>query len=350
MNSPYTTQYYARLREGSRSSAAAIVPLVMELIRPASVIDVGCGTGAWLAAFKQNGVVDVCGIDGDYIDPKQLEVEPREFVAADLRQPLRMGRQYDLAVSLEVAEHLPATLADQFVDSLVTLAPVVLFSAAIPDQGGEEHVNEQWPAYWVDRFRALGYAALDPFRRLLWQQSNMEWWYAQNMLLFIQHDQLPKYSLKITKKLSQAFDLHDVLPLVHPGNYQQHTWQNRVLKTAVDLATVVPIGERIILVDENRFGSLYLPGRNVLPFLEHNGNYAGPPRDDEQAISELCRMQQAGAAYMAFGWPAFWWLTRYSSFAAHLIQYHIRVIENDRLVLFSLRKLENWNEVKVVRS
>jgi SAM-dependent methyltransferase len=311
MTAAYTPDYYARLSEGSRASAAAVVPLVIELIQPASVIDVGCGTGAWLAAFQRQGVADVCGVDGPHVDRAQLEIEPRQFFAADLALPLSVGRQFDLALSLEVAEHLPESLADQFIETLTTLAPVMLFSAAVPDQGGEHHVNEQWPEYWVELFATRGFAALDPFRRLLWQRSDVDWWYAQNMLLF-----------------------------VHPGNYQQHTWQNRVLHLAVDLATVVPTSERLLLVDEDRFGPLYLPGRHVLPFLERDGLYAGPPRDDEQAIAELRRMQQLGATFIAFGWPAFWWLSHYREFAAHLDQHHSLVLRNDRVVLFRLQRSE----------
>jgi SAM-dependent methyltransferase len=336
MKSSYTPEYYDRLRKGSHASAAAVVPLVINLVRPASVIDMGCGTGAWLAAFKRHGVAEVFGVDGTHIHPEQLELEPQEFLTADLTQPVSIGRQFDLAVSLEVAEHLPESQADQFVKSLTALAPVVLFSAAVPDQGGESHVNEQWPAYWADRFRAHGFAALDPFRRLLWQQSDVQWWYAQNMLLFVRQDQLSKYAPQISK-LEQPLENYDVLPLVHPGNYQQHTWQNRVLKLTVDLATVVPAGEWLILVDENLFSTLYMPGRVVIPFLECNGAYAGPPRDDEQAIAELRRMQKVGAKFIAFGWPAFWWLTHYRKLANHLDQHHKRVIQNDRLVLYSLR-------------
>jgi SAM-dependent methyltransferase len=336
MKSAYTPEYYARLSEGSRTSAAAIVPLVTELVQPTSVIDVGCGTGAWLAVFKRHGVAERYGVDGAYIDPAQLEIEPSEFLAADLTQPLCIGRQYDLAVSLEVAEHLPESLANQFVQALTRLAPVVMFSAAVPDQGGEDHINEQWPAYWVERFEANGFAALDPFRRLLWQRSDVEWWYAQNLLLFVRQDQLPKY-LQSLSKLVKSKDAHEVLPLVHPRNYQQQTWRNQVLQLAVDLTSVVPTGERLILVDEDRFGTMYLPDRDIQPFLECDGVYAGPPRDDEQAIAELYRLQKAGASFIAFGWPAFWWLTHYRAFAAHLEQHHTFILRNDRVVLFLLR-------------
>ena len=335
MKLDYTPQYYARLSEGSRVSAAVVVPLVLDLVRPMSVVDVGCGTGAWLAAFKRQGVADVLGIDGPHIEAAQLEIEPSEFVSADLAQPLDIDRKFDLAVSLEVAEHLPEAASDQFIDVLTRLAPAVLFSAAVPHQGGEHHVNEQWPAFWIERFAACGFGALDPFRRLLWQRPDVDWWYAQNLLLFVRQDRMPEYQRRQSKP-EQAKQSHDILPLVHPQNYLQQAWRIRVLHAAVDLATAVPAGERLILADEDRFGTLFLPGRRVLPFLECGGIYAGPPRDDQQAVAELCRMQQSGATFLAIGWPAFWWLTHYRDFAAHLEQHHTLLLRNERVVLFAL--------------
>lgn len=139
----YTKDYYKDIQGGSRRSAKVIVPLVLELIQPRSVIDVGCGVGAWLSVFKECGVRDIMGVDGDYIDKKMLQIPQERFLSFDLREPLRMDRQFDLVVSFEVAEHLPSECAERFVDSLVRLGPAILFSAAIPFQGGAHHMNEQ---------------------------------------------------------------------------------------------------------------------------------------------------------------------------------------------------------------
>ena len=185
MKTEYSPEYYNRLKSGSRDSAKAIVPVVFDLLRPRSVIDLGCGTGSWLAEFKRQGVADVVGVDGPHIPANQLEIHAREFVAADFSEPLRLRGYFDVALSLEVAEHLNPAQSDEFIDTLTRLAPAVLFSAAIPYQGGEHHVNEQWPAYWVERFAARGFIALDPFRRWLWARSDVDWWYAQNLLLFV---------------------------------------------------------------------------------------------------------------------------------------------------------------------
>lgn len=189
------------------------MPLILELFQPASVIDVGCGVGAWLAVFRGHGVMDVLGVDGDHVPRKMLQITEEQFLALDLRSPLRLDRRFDLAICLEVAEHLPPECAAVLVGSLAALAPVVVFSAAIPSQGGDDHVNEQWPAYWVERFSDVGYAAVDCLRRRVWQNESVEWWYAQNLLCFVDQEHLKRYP-----RLDGG-PTDPVLALVHPTNY-----------------------------------------------------------------------------------------------------------------------------------
>src|SRR6266508_5182591 len=128
MNDLYTTEFFRSRETGSGASARHIVPLLVDLLAPASVVDVGCGTGTWLAVFQRHGVDDIVGIDGDYVPTDELHISPARFRAHDLTQPLCLGRSFDLVVSLEVAEHLPPESATGFVDSLCGLGPVVLFS------------------------------------------------------------------------------------------------------------------------------------------------------------------------------------------------------------------------------
>lgn len=212
----YTEAYYRWLREGARRSAEEVVPLALDLIRPASVVDVGCGRGTWLAVFRELGIEDVLGIDGDHVDPANLEIPADRFLAADLTRPLRLDREFDLVLSLEVAEHLLEEFASVFVGSLAGLGPVVLFSAAIPFQGGEGHVNEQWPEYWVRHFGDHGYTVVDCLRRRVWGNERVEWWYAQNMLVFARPDRLE--SLPALKDEAELTDLR-LLSLVHPRKY-----------------------------------------------------------------------------------------------------------------------------------
>jgi SAM-dependent methyltransferase len=180
----YPDEYYDWLLEGSRRSARVVVPIVMELVRPKRVVDVGCGFGTWLAVFRDHGAEEILGIDGEYVNQQRLEIAAHEFLVCDLCRPTAVERRFDLAVSLEVAEHLPEESADAFVAFLTTLAPVVLFSAAIPGQGGKNHVNEQWPEYWAARFEERRYRMFDYIRNRIWDSPDVEWWYAQNILLF----------------------------------------------------------------------------------------------------------------------------------------------------------------------
>lgn len=212
----YSEDFYRALRESATRSARRVVPLIVELVEPGGVIDVGCGLGTWLSAFRELGVEDVLGIDGDDVDRSLLEIPEERFMALDLAEPFELDRRFDLAVSLEVAEHLPEESADGFVDSLVRLAPVVLFSAAIPFQGGVHHVNEQWPEYWAARFERSGYVPVDCIRRRIWHDEAVDWWYAQNALLYVVRERVQR-----SARLRREAELTGgrPLPLVHPKKY-----------------------------------------------------------------------------------------------------------------------------------
>ncbi|MEG4177126.1 MULTISPECIES: glycosyltransferase [unclassified Microcoleus] len=217
--SSYTRDFHQLIGEGTRSSAREIIPLLLDLLQPIlpkSVVDVGCGTGSWLAAFHKLGIADCLGIDGDYVDRTILQIPLNQFQSADLKQPLQINRKFDLAISLEVAEHLPATCAENFVNSLTQLAPVILFSAAIPFQGGVEHVNEQWPQYWVYYFHKNGYAVIDCLRKKIWNNDKVEPWYAQNILIFVKQEYLSGYPRLVNEY--QNTELNQ-LAIVHPKIY-----------------------------------------------------------------------------------------------------------------------------------
>jgi SAM-dependent methyltransferase len=187
---PYARDFYEAQEPGSLRSARAVLPSVVDATAPSSVLDVGCGTGTWLAAVRELGIEDVIGVDGDYVERRRLSIPEDAFVAADLEQRLDLGRRFDLAMSLEVAEHLAPHAADTFVGTLTRHADVVLFSAAQPEQGGTSHVNEQWPAFWAARFAARGYVATDPFRARFWLDPAVEPWYSQNILAFVRAERL----------------------------------------------------------------------------------------------------------------------------------------------------------------
>ncbi|MBF2088581.1 MAG: methyltransferase domain-containing protein [Synechococcales cyanobacterium K44_A2020_017] len=211
----YDPEFFEALREGSRQSAQVIVPLILQWIQPTSVVDVGCGDGSWLSVFQSEGVNDILGMDGDYVQSDTLQIPQDRFIATDLSQPPQLERRFDLALSLEVAEHLSEESADRFVESLVQLSDVILFSAAIPHQGGTHHVNEQWPDYWIQRFQSHNYLVLDILRDRLWEDPTVQPWYAQNSFIFVKGDRLSAYP-----NLKAIAPAHPKA-IVHPTIYLQ---------------------------------------------------------------------------------------------------------------------------------
>jgi SAM-dependent methyltransferase len=189
----YDATYYDALHEGTQRSASVVVPYVLDLIAPRSVIDVGCGRGAWLQTFADHGIKEYVGVDGPWVDREALLIPLDRFIISDLERPFKLDRRFDLAVSLEVAEHLAPGAATTFVASLVGLSDTILFSAAIPGQEGDQHVNEQWSSYWVERFAQHEYVVIDGMRDPFWDHRDVEWWYAQNMLLFTHVDALQRH-------------------------------------------------------------------------------------------------------------------------------------------------------------
>jgi len=181
----YDREFQMLIRTGSLQSARVVVPLVIELVAPRSVVDVGCGSGAWLSFFAAAGVRDLAGLEGTSPDPDVLDIEVSQVKVCDLSKPFCLDREFDLAMSLEVAEHLPEESAASFIESLARLAPIVLFSAAIPGQGGVGHLNEQWPTYWASHFSRHGFEVCDCLRDRLWRDRRVEWWYRQNLLVFV---------------------------------------------------------------------------------------------------------------------------------------------------------------------
>ena len=181
-NPHYDANFYDALRAGSRNSAGAVAPLVIKHLAPKSIVDVGCGSGEWLSAFRELGVTDLLGVDGAWANNAQRNADL--FQDHDLTQPLQLNRRFDLAICLEVAEHLEPGNGELLVEGLARLAPAVVFSAAVPFQGGEGHVNEQWPSYWTKLFQAQDYQPFLFLRHKLWPRDDVELWYRQNIILY----------------------------------------------------------------------------------------------------------------------------------------------------------------------
>lgn len=181
----YSSDFYDYIDAGSRASARAVSRLLLKELAIGSLLDVGAGHGAWAAEWLKAGVSDVVAVDGDYVRRDQLAIPAACFTPHDLSTPLDLGRKFDLVQSLEVAEHLPGAKADLFVDNLVRHGDVILFSAAVPHQGGEHHVNEQPPEYWRKRFNARGYDVFDFVRPRIADRHEVKAWYRFNSYLYV---------------------------------------------------------------------------------------------------------------------------------------------------------------------
>lgn len=219
MNLPDTSAYdggfYDDHAESSARSAAAVLAVVYRVFRPDSVIDVGCGQGSWLAAAEALGSTTLTGLDGPWVDRATMRSARIDFRPTDLAGAFVIDERHDLCISVEVAEHLPATSADAFVAALCRAADVVLFSAAVPQQGGTEHVNEERASRWAARFDANGYACFDLVRGAVWDDERVAWWYRQNAFVYVARSS-PRFATFAAASLPSA-----PRDLVHPAAFEE---------------------------------------------------------------------------------------------------------------------------------
>ena len=160
----YTEEFFEYIERGSTASAKRFSAFIAPLLGIKSILDVGCGRGAWLREWRDAGVKVVHGADGPYVRRESLLIPTEDFTAIDLSQKFDLGRRYDLVSSLEVAEHLPRSASKAFISSLVAHSDLILFSAATRGQGGENHINERPLWYWQSVFAEHGYVAFDAIR------------------------------------------------------------------------------------------------------------------------------------------------------------------------------------------
>jgi SAM-dependent methyltransferase len=196
-----------------QQSPNVIVPLLLELLQPATALDVGCGIGLWTKELLARDV-DAIGIDTDWVPEKNLMIPRERFLVRNLAEPLRLEKKFDLALCLEVAEHLPPDSGEILLDSLVAAAPIICFSAAIPGQGGYRHINERYQDYWLERFARRGYEAYDLVRPKIWTNPNVRYYYAQNILVYARSGAIDGSSIRRNEQPLMA-------NVVHPQLYER---------------------------------------------------------------------------------------------------------------------------------
>jgi SAM-dependent methyltransferase len=228
--SPFGDADAAELR-----SAEAGLPLLFDLHRPRSVLHVGCGTGAWLAWFAGYGVEDCAGVDLAHPTDGRTHVPRDQVTVTDIREPFDLQRRFDLVVALELASRIPADRADIVVDNLVRHSDAILFSAAVPGQG-PEHVNEQWPEYWIERFDRRGLVAVDCVRPRWWNERHVSWPYRQNTFLFVSEVRLANSS---RLRLEHETRTGAPVAMVHPA-----MWLERTAPTPLAAADRTPVATR----------------------------------------------------------------------------------------------------------
>ena len=181
-------------------SPRAVIPVITSLLKPKSIVDFGCGLGSWLRVFKDSGIDKILGLDGDWVDRTKIETSVIDnFKEVDLEKEIKLKEKFDLAISLEVAEHLHKESADIFIENLTNASDIIVFSAAVPMQGGQNHINEQPLTYWVNLFDKYNYKFYDIIRGRIWNMDNVFWWYKHNMVVFSKNklDIKPVYPIDI---------------------------------------------------------------------------------------------------------------------------------------------------------
>lgn len=188
----YNKDFY--LAEQSFLSAKNVIQNFSEYYKPDSVIDIGCGVGTWLKAWQDTGVNKIKGLDCNNVQDEFLYVNREYIEKVDLEKHKNSSdERFDLAMSLEVAEHLPKTDSANFVDLITSYSDIIIFSAAIPYQPGTRHINCQPLQFWVDLFNKKNYQCFDFLRPKLIKNNQVDFWYKQNILVFVKNEKTDNF-------------------------------------------------------------------------------------------------------------------------------------------------------------
>jgi hypothetical protein len=217
---PTEAQNYASFQNvpAALESARIFLKFLWQFFQPASVLDVGCGSGTWLKVCHELGSQTLLGLD-DHWSNQSLMIDPDiKFRGIDLNKPFSIPIKVDMSISLEVGEHLEPSTAGLFVKCLTDASDVVLFSAAYPGQGGYNHINEQPHTYWALLFADQGFVPFDLFRPEFWANQNIFMWYRQNTFLYVKRSSIP-YEQITAHGLSELTNI-SFMNCPHPELYE----------------------------------------------------------------------------------------------------------------------------------
>lgn len=214
-SAPYGYEGKGLSAYSSQMSPRIILEILLEKIKLKSALDIGCGIGIWSKVLIDKNV-DVVSIDGEWIPKENIQIPLDKFLIKDITKEFRLNKKFDLVICLEVAEHIPESHSDALLNNIIEHGDLVLFSAAIPGQGGFEHINEQWQSYWVDRFEAKGYSCYDIIRPQVWGNDEVRFYYQQNAFVFVKKSTISAQQ-EVFLNQSRSFG-YDV---VHPKLYDR---------------------------------------------------------------------------------------------------------------------------------
>ncbi len=255
MKKIYNSEFYEGESESALSAAQIIFPYVIGRIGCKSIIDFGCGTGEWLKVAKElGGITKVLGLDGIYVK-EYLKISPNEFYACDLTENIDLDTKFDLAITLEAAEHLPGKSAKTFVQNLIRHSDIILFSAAVPYQGGTKHMNEQYPSYWRDIFSEFNFIMCDCLRARFWNDKRIDIFYRQNMFIYCKEN--------IRQEIEKKFMVQKLVDIIHPS-----FWEKVNLHSYIFPFEKVEHNKKVIIYGAGTVGKAYINQLTATKYAE----------------------------------------------------------------------------------
>ena len=222
-NYKYDENFYLNEDNQAKKSAEKIIPYLVKNLSINSALDVGCGTGSWLSIWSKLGVNNFIGVD--FMKPSSnLRIPLENYIQCDLsKEDIPIENHFDFAQCLECLEHVPKVRAEKIVNKLCCLTNKVLFSAATPGQGGENHINEQSLEYWRMIFKKNNFIPFDPVRTKFKNEKSISFWYRNNVILYVNADN----KNELSEKFIETFIPDDILIPNYQGKIRR--FRNKII-------------------------------------------------------------------------------------------------------------------------